>query len=281
MWQVLEPNIEAVRRNLAAEFGLRSGGDGDHAERERGAADCAARHRSQARRRGRDHEPGLRADARHVGSAGAPRRHQGDEDLVPRSAEDAGRARRSRCSRPITPRTKVLHFCHITNLTGQIFPVRQICGRRAREGHRHDRRRRARVRPLPLQADGSRLRLLRHEPAQVAAGADRHRIPLRAARADRAALAADADERVTRQGHPQVRGDRHAPGREPQRDRRGAHVPSGDRRRAQGGAAALPAGSLGRSRDGRPAVPRSTRTSGRSTRARSAPCRSWVCRAAR
>ncbi|MPY88640.1 MAG: aminotransferase class V-fold PLP-dependent enzyme [Luteitalea sp.] len=27
----------------------------------------------------------------------------------------------------LTPATKVLHFCHITNLTGQIFPVRRIC----------------------------------------------------------------------------------------------------------------------------------------------------------
>jgi len=27
----------------------------------------------------------------------------------------------------IGPRTKVLHFCHITNLTGQIFPVKKIC----------------------------------------------------------------------------------------------------------------------------------------------------------
>jgi selenocysteine lyase/cysteine desulfurase len=27
----------------------------------------------------------------------------------------------------ITPATKVLHFCHITNLTGQIFPVKAIC----------------------------------------------------------------------------------------------------------------------------------------------------------
>jgi selenocysteine lyase/cysteine desulfurase len=27
----------------------------------------------------------------------------------------------------ITPATKVIHFCHITNLTGHIFPVREIC----------------------------------------------------------------------------------------------------------------------------------------------------------
>jgi selenocysteine lyase/cysteine desulfurase len=34
--------------------------------------------------------------------------------------------------RAITPRTRVLHICHITNRTGQIFPVRKI-GRMARE----------------------------------------------------------------------------------------------------------------------------------------------------
>jgi selenocysteine lyase/cysteine desulfurase len=27
----------------------------------------------------------------------------------------------------LSPRTKVLHFCHITNLTGQVFPVADIC----------------------------------------------------------------------------------------------------------------------------------------------------------
>ena len=37
-----------------------------------------------------------------------------------------------RLEKAITPRTKVLHFCHITNLTGQLFPVQQI-SRMARE----------------------------------------------------------------------------------------------------------------------------------------------------
>ncbi len=27
----------------------------------------------------------------------------------------------------ITPKTKVIHICHITNRTGQIFPVKKIC----------------------------------------------------------------------------------------------------------------------------------------------------------
>jgi selenocysteine lyase/cysteine desulfurase len=32
-----------------------------------------------------------------------------------------------RIEKAITARTKVLHFCHITNLTGQLFPVPRIC----------------------------------------------------------------------------------------------------------------------------------------------------------
>jgi selenocysteine lyase/cysteine desulfurase len=31
-----------------------------------------------------------------------------------------------RFERALTPRTKVLHFCHITNLTGQLFPVQRL-----------------------------------------------------------------------------------------------------------------------------------------------------------
>jgi selenocysteine lyase/cysteine desulfurase len=37
-----------------------------------------------------------------------------------------------RFERAITPRTKVMHFCHITNLTGQLFPVKRLA-RLARE----------------------------------------------------------------------------------------------------------------------------------------------------
>jgi selenocysteine lyase/cysteine desulfurase len=32
-----------------------------------------------------------------------------------------------RFERAITPQTKVFHFCHITNLTGQLFPVKRLC----------------------------------------------------------------------------------------------------------------------------------------------------------
>jgi selenocysteine lyase/cysteine desulfurase len=42
---------------------------------------------------------------------------------VPTTADDLY----ERITGAITPRTKVLHFCHITNLTGQLFPVQRIC----------------------------------------------------------------------------------------------------------------------------------------------------------
>jgi selenocysteine lyase/cysteine desulfurase len=42
---------------------------------------------------------------------------------VPTTADDLY----DRMEKAITPRTKVLHFCHITNLTGQLFPVQRIC----------------------------------------------------------------------------------------------------------------------------------------------------------
>jgi isopenicillin-N epimerase len=42
---------------------------------------------------------------------------------VPATADDLF----SRIENAITPRTKVLHFCHITNLSGQIFPVQRLC----------------------------------------------------------------------------------------------------------------------------------------------------------
>ena len=32
-----------------------------------------------------------------------------------------------RFEQAVTPRTKVLHFCHITNVTGQLFPVLDLC----------------------------------------------------------------------------------------------------------------------------------------------------------
>ena len=39
-----------------------------------------------------------------------------------------------RFTRALTPRTKVLHFCHMSNTTGQLFPVRDLCRLAAERG---------------------------------------------------------------------------------------------------------------------------------------------------
>jgi len=126
MWTVLEPNLETVRRRLAANFGS----DPEEIAITRNASEAL-----QIAQLGIDLSPG---------------------DEVVTTTQDYGRmldtwdqrARRDRISvkkitfpvpppsladlatrieSAITPKTKVLHFCHITNLTGQIFPVRDIC----------------------------------------------------------------------------------------------------------------------------------------------------------
>ena len=48
MWQLLEPQIESVRRGLARGLRLRSRGDGHHPERERVARDLPARPRTSS-----------------------------------------------------------------------------------------------------------------------------------------------------------------------------------------------------------------------------------------
>jgi len=50
----------------------------------------------------------------------------------------------NRFEKAITPKTKVIHFCHITNRTGQIFPVRRLCDLAASRGWR------ACLQPVPL-----------------------------------------------------------------------------------------------------------------------------------
>ncbi len=126
MWQILEPNIETVRRRLAAEFGC----DPEELAITRNASEAL-----QIAQLGIDLKAGdevvttnqdygrmldtwdqrARRDGITVTKISFP--------VPPPSMDDLAH----RLLGAITPRTKVLHFCHITNLTGQIFPVRQIC----------------------------------------------------------------------------------------------------------------------------------------------------------
>ncbi|PYR91508.1 MAG: aminotransferase V [Acidobacteria bacterium] len=126
MWQILEPNIETVRRRLAAAFGC----DPEELAITRNASEAL-----QIAQLGIDLKAGdeivttnqdygrmldtwdqrARRDGVTIKKISFP--------VPPPSMGDLA----DRLLGAITPRTKLLHFCHITNLTGQIFPVRQIC----------------------------------------------------------------------------------------------------------------------------------------------------------
>ncbi len=126
MWQILEPNIESVRRRLAAEFGC----DGEELAITRNASEAL-----QIAQLGLDLKRGdeilttnqdygrmldtweqrVRRDGVKLTKISFP--------VPPPSAADLVQ----RFERAITPQTRVIHFCHITNLTGHIFPVKAIC----------------------------------------------------------------------------------------------------------------------------------------------------------
>jgi selenocysteine lyase/cysteine desulfurase len=131
MWQLLEPQVEAVRRGLAREFGCdpeemaitRNASEGLEAvqlglDLARGDEVLTTTHdypRMLTTFRQRERRDGIV-----LKRISFP--------LPPPSLDDLA----ERFERAITPRTRVILVCHMTNLTGQVFPVRRIC-RMARE----------------------------------------------------------------------------------------------------------------------------------------------------
>jgi isopenicillin-N epimerase len=126
MWQVLEPNKETIRRRLAASIGC----DPEELALTRNASEAL-----QIAQLGLDLARGdevvttdqdyprmldtwaqrVRRDGIVLKKISFPVPPAGLDDL------------RRRIPDAITQRTKVIHFCQITNLTGQIFPVADIC----------------------------------------------------------------------------------------------------------------------------------------------------------
>jgi isopenicillin-N epimerase len=126
MWQILEPNIESVRRRLASSFGC----DPEEMAITRNASEAL-----QIAQLGITLKPGdevvttnqdygrmldtweqrVRRDGIKLTKVSFP--------VPPKSMDVLA----ERLLAAISPTTKVLHFCHITNLTGQIFPVKRIC----------------------------------------------------------------------------------------------------------------------------------------------------------
>ena len=131
MWRILEPQIENVRQQLAAAFGC----DPEEMAITRNASEAL-----EICQFGLDLKPGdevLTTNQDYPRMLTAWDQRARREGIVmrkipfptpPPNMDDLYH----RFERAITPKTRVIHFCHITNLTGQIFPVKEIC-RMARE----------------------------------------------------------------------------------------------------------------------------------------------------
>jgi isopenicillin-N epimerase len=125
MWNLLEPNIETVRRKLAAEAGC----DPEELAITRNASEGL-----QIAQLGLDLQPGdevitTNQDYGRMLDTWEQRVRRDKIKLTkisfPVPTTNIGELK-DRFERAITPKTKVIHFCHITNLTGQLFPVRDI-----------------------------------------------------------------------------------------------------------------------------------------------------------
>ncbi len=213
MWSVLEPEVEGVRLRLANMFGS----DPEEIAITRNASEAL-----EIAQMGIQLKPGdevLTTDQDYGRMLTTWKQRERRDGIVmkqisfptpPPSMDDLYQ----RFERAITPKTKVILMCHITNLTGQIFPVKKISQM-------------ARQRGILTIVDGAHA--FAHfpykysdldcdyygtQPAQMDAGAARHRFPVRAQGQDCQHLAVDGCRQDAGRQHPQVRRDRHAPGRE-------------------------------------------------------------------
>jgi isopenicillin-N epimerase len=125
MWNVLEPRIESVRRDLATEFGC----DPEEMAITRNASEAM-----ETLTLGIDLKPGDEVVITNQNYGRMittwEQRARRDQIVVkqisfpvpPPSAADVV----DRFRRAITPRTRIIEVTHITNLTGQILPVKEI-----------------------------------------------------------------------------------------------------------------------------------------------------------
>ena len=126
MWRILDPGIDSVRRRLARNFGC----DPEEIAITRNASESLENCQlgldlkagDEVLTTNQDYPRMLttwRQRARREGivlrEISIPIHLKSREEIVDIFA------------RHITPRTRVMHFCHITNLSGQIYPVRELC----------------------------------------------------------------------------------------------------------------------------------------------------------
>jgi selenocysteine lyase/cysteine desulfurase len=133
LWQVLEPEVEGVRQRLARAFGC----DPEELAVTRNASEALEICLLGLRMRPGDEVLTTTQDYPRMLTTLHQRARR--EGIVVRTipfptppgsvGELAGLFERA-----LTPRTRVILVCHVTNLTGQIFPVREICRMGRRRG---------------------------------------------------------------------------------------------------------------------------------------------------
>jgi selenocysteine lyase/cysteine desulfurase len=126
MWRILEPQIESVRRRLAKSFGC----DIEEMAITRNASEALEICQLGLSLKAGDEIVTTNQDyPRMLNTWRQRERRDGivvkkiSFPVPPPTFEDLA----ERLERAVTPKTRVIHFCHITNLTGQIFPVKRIC----------------------------------------------------------------------------------------------------------------------------------------------------------
>lgn len=126
MWRILDPGVENVRRRLARAFGC----DPEEIAITRNASEALENIQFGLDLKRGDEVITTNQDYPRMISSWQQRE---DRDGIvlkqitfpvpPPSLDDLTH----RIEAAITPKTRVIHICHMTNRTGQIFPVKQIC----------------------------------------------------------------------------------------------------------------------------------------------------------
>ena len=176
MWDVLEPRID---RSAASWRGvrLRPGGTGHHPQRLRGDADLDRRLDLK------------RGDEVVVSDQNYPRmltawdQRARRDGVVVKRISFGGRTPARRGRRPVsraamTPRTRVVEITHVVNLTGNILPVREVVAMARNAAAETFVDGAHAFAHFPFPSRRPRLRLLRHQPAQVAPRPGRHGVPV-------------------------------------------------------------------------------------------------------
>jgi isopenicillin-N epimerase len=126
MWRILDPGLETVRRRLARSFGC----DPEEIAITRNASEALEIVQFGLDLKAGDEVVTTNQDYPRMIAAWLQRERRDGIVLkqitfpVPPPSLDY---LTKRIEESLTPKTKVIHICHMTNRTGQIFPVKEIC----------------------------------------------------------------------------------------------------------------------------------------------------------